>query len=258
MHLLYLDDSGSAPNPNEEHLVLAGIMLRDDKIFQVNKKLDEIAERLAPGYPHTIEFHASEIWRGKTAPWDSMDRDARKAIISEVLSVASWITRDHNALFACAVHKKSYPTADPMEIAFEDLCSRFDLYLKRFHHETKQCSAGLVILDDSSHETSLQKLAINFRRNGTRWGAMNNLQEVPLFVDSKASRAIQIADAVAYAVFRRYHAKDLTYFDIIQSGFDSDGDRIHGLIHKHTQLPDCTCPACMTRKLTQRSSPSSD
>lgn len=136
-----------------------------------------------------------------------------------------------------------------MALAFEDLCSRFNLFLNRVYHKNNEKHSGLIILDESAHETTLQKLALNFRNIGTRWGVTSNIQEVPLFVNSKASRCIQLADHIAYAVFRRYNAEDLTYFNVIESCFDSDQEKLHGLIHKQTLNPQCTCPACMSRRL---------
>ena len=75
-----------------------------------------------------------------------------------------------------------------------------------------------------------------------------NMAETPLFLDSKASRAIQLADHVAYAVFRRYEAGDASYFDIIASRFDEDEGKMHGIVHKQTYDPRCMCIACVTRR----------
>jgi hypothetical protein len=92
--------------------------------------------------------------------------------------------------------------------------------LKREKAVANSDHRGLIILDKSTSETTLQNLAVNFREVGTRWGELKNLAEVPLFVDSKATRLVQLADHVAYAVFRRYEAKDANYFDPILSRFD--------------------------------------
>ena len=83
-----------------------------------------------------------------------------------------------------------------MEIAFEDLCSRFDRYLQRLRASGDK-QRGLVILDKSAHETTLQQMAVGFRTLGTRWGVIRRLADTPLFVDSRASRVIQLADHVA-------------------------------------------------------------
>jgi len=138
-----------------------------------------------------------------------------------------------------------------MEIAFEELCGRFDLFLKRLHAAGDR-QRGLIILDKSSYETSLQRLARDFRLLGTRFGVIRNLADTPVFIDSKASRLVQRADHVAYSVFRRYDALDTSYFDIIASRFDAVDGRLHGLSHPQPSTAlSCMCPACMSRRLTQ-------
>ena len=67
---------------------------------------------------------------------------------------------------------------------------------------------GLIILDENSKETSLQRLAVDFRTIGHSTGRLHNLVDVPLFVDSKATRLIQLADLVAWAVFRKVERDD--------------------------------------------------
>lgn len=134
-----------------------------------------------------------------------------------------------------------------MELAFEDLCSRFDLYLRRLRGEGDR-QRGLLILDQSAQETTLQRMAREFRTLGTQWGVIRNLADTPLFVNSAVSRVVQLADHVAYAVFRRYNAADAQYFDIIASKFDSADGVIHGLVHKQAVDPNCMCIACMSRR----------
>ena len=60
MHLLYLDDAGSASNPNEDYLVLGGIAVFESRLYWLTKALDDLADTLSPN-PHDVEFHASEI-----------------------------------------------------------------------------------------------------------------------------------------------------------------------------------------------------
>jgi hypothetical protein len=96
-------------------------------------------------------------------------------------------------IFACAIQKKAFPNHDPVELAFEDLCQRFDTFLARQRTRGDR-DRGLVILDRTTRETSLQKLSREFRKAGTRWGSLKNIADTPFFVDSKASRLIQIAD----------------------------------------------------------------
>ena len=247
MHVLYLDDSGSAKNANESHLVLGGISVYEAQANHFTLELDKLALSLNPSDPHAVEFHASEIFSGRQPPWSRLTKDERRASFREVLKVVAK-SYDSARVFVCAVHKASFPNRDPMEMAFEDVCQRFDLYLKRLL-ATGDRQRGLIILDNSSYETSLQTMARDFRTLGTRFGVIRNLAETPVFIDSKASRLVQVADVVAYAVFRRYDASDTSYFDIISHRFDAEENRIHGLCHLHKNSDPCMCPACMSRRL---------
>jgi hypothetical protein len=88
---------------------------------------------------------------------------------------------------------------------------------------------GLILFDKSIHENSLQTLARDFRKVGHSWGVLRNLSEVPVFLDSKASRLIQLADLIAYAVFRQWEKQDPRFYDIIRDSFDREGGVCHGL-----------------------------
>ncbi|MBV8088770.1 MAG: DUF3800 domain-containing protein, partial [Alphaproteobacteria bacterium] len=61
---------------------------------------------------------------------------------------------------------------------------------------------------------------------------VRNLAEVPLFTDSRSSRLVQLADHVAFAMFRSYEHSDHQYFDIIRHRFDQEGSIVHGLHEK--------------------------
>src|SRR5262249_12123137 len=145
------------------------------------QELDRIASRLRAHDPDSVEFHASEIFSGREDPWKSMNKDQRRDIIKEVLRVLP-ASYDSARAFACAVHKSSYPGRHAMEIAFEDLCSRFDKFLVRKNDK------GLIILDESTHATTLLKMAQDFRRLGTKWNVIRNIVDGPVFVTSRAFR----------------------------------------------------------------------
>lgn len=86
-----------------------------------------------------------------------------------------------------------------------------------------------MIFDKSTYETTIQALASDFRTIGHKWGVLRNYAEVPLFLDSKASRLIQLADLIAYSVFLMYERGDDTFFSIIKNRFDAEGGVVHGL-----------------------------
>jgi hypothetical protein len=149
-------------------------------------------------------------------------------------------------LFGIALEKAT--TSDPLGRAFEEICNRCDLFLRRLHSRG-DTQRGLIIFDESRYENSLQTLLAEYRSLGTRFGGtVKNFADVPFFANSKATRLLQLADLVAYAVFRRYERGDTRLLDKIILKFDTDDGVIHGLVHLARSSGTCTCPACLTRK----------
>src|SRR3989339_1804856 len=178
MYLLYLDDSGSAANVNEDYLVLGGVAVYEAQAHWFTQELDKLAETVDAANPHRVEFHASEIFSRRAEPWKHMTRIEAQGVILGVLDVLRRSYQSATA-FACAIHKPSYPNRDPVELAFEDLCSRFDRYLQRLRAAGDR-QRGILTLDESAHETTLQRMAREFRTLGTRWGIIRNMAETPL------------------------------------------------------------------------------
>ncbi len=90
-----------------------------------------------------------------------------------------------------------------------------------------------MVFDKSTTEQRIQNLAREFKYVGHRWGTTKNYAEVPVFLDSRASRLIQLADLVSYAMFRRYEHGDGELFDVIRNCFDTEGGVVHGLYEKY-------------------------
>lgn len=248
MHVLYVDDSGSAGNPDESYFVLAGVAVHEWRIFRLIAEVDNAVGAFGLGDPHEIELHGTKVYNGRP-PFYSTKRPEREAMLQSALGVLT----DRRAilrLFAVAVDKQYVSPRDPVEVAFEEICNRFNLFLQRLNNGNPidQSQRGLIVMDESTHEGRLQNLARHYRINGARWGHFRNLAEVPLFVNSRASRCIQMADLVAWATWRRYEHKDGRFFDPLIPKFDADGGVIHGLLHYARRDGSCYCPACSTRR----------
>ena len=242
MQLLYLDDAGSVKNRNEKHFILAGIAIFERQVHWLQTELDELAKSTGHPEPDRLEFHGNAISAGR-GWWRRVPRDERRAVIKQGLLAAQNLVGPWR-LFGVVVDKRERSPEDPVEYAFEQLSSRFDLFLKRLYRQGDN-QRGLIILDKASQETRLQTLALEFKNVGHRWGVTHNLVDVPLFVDSRATRIIQYADLVAYAIWRKFEKGDGEFFDVIADSFDSEGGVVHGL-HHFKRLDDfCDCPACV-------------
>ncbi|MGV3549806.1 DUF3800 domain-containing protein [Rhizobium sp.] len=244
MHLLYLDDSGSVGNASDKHIILAGLAVFERQPHWLSGKLDEVAREVWPDKPEALEFRGADIFSGKKH-WRGVGKETRTSVYKRALRILA--DDKHLRLFGAVIHKAATSPDDPMEYAFEQVCMRFDKYLGRLH-KNGDSQRGLIVLDDSTYETSLQSLSKEFRTIGHRWGQLYNLCDVPLFVNSTATRMIQFADIIAYAL-RRYHEKgEAEYFDIIRNKFDAEGGVLHGLTHHIPQELSCTCFSCRQRK----------
>lgn len=242
MFILYLDDAGSVGSANERHFILSGICVFERQIHYLSQSLDALAAQICPQDPDALEFHGSHILPGKGF-WRSIKNpQTRRSHFESALKIAGNLRGDW-ALFGVVVEKQAVAGEDPVAYAFEQIISRFDTYLKRLHRGGKT-HRGLIVLDKSTHETRLQILARDFRKNGSHWGSVTNLADVPMFVDSTATRAIQFADLVSYALWQNYEKNDPTFFQHIRGQFDSEGGIVHGLHHRHAAAHRCTCPAC--------------
>ena len=127
------------------------------------------------------------------------------------------------------------------------MCSRFEGQLKRFYmsNNNQRC---FIVFDNCTHQEVLETLMLRFLDEGTQWREIKNIPEVPLFIDSRLSRLTQLADHIAWSVFRYYERKDTNFFNEIGKYFDEDGGKIHGLVHRTLCHNDCLCPACLTRR----------
>lgn len=245
MHMLYLDDSGAVPNASDRHIILAGLAVFERQPHWVSKTLDGIAEKVWPDNPSALEFRGVNILSGRKK-WRGVKREVRHQAYRDALKT---LRPDRVRLFGAVIHKAAISPGDPMEYAFEQVCNRFDRFLGRLHKQG-DTQRGIIILDESAYETSLQGLAQDFRTDGHRWGQLYNLADVPLFVDSRATRMIQYADLIAHATRRYYENGDSTFFDIIAPKFDAVGGVVHGLCI--IRLPTLSAPASSVASAERR------
>jgi hypothetical protein len=255
MHVLYVDDSGSVGDPQQRFFVLGGVSVFERGIYHLIKAADECVDTFGLGGHDDIELHGSDMYAGRASPWKTIkERSRREQMILAALGLLTQPTPSVR-LFAIAVDKAAVSPRDPVELAFEEICNRFNLFLQRSYNRTQDNQRGLIVMDETKHELPLQALARSFRINGGRWGHFRHLAEVPFFVDSRASRIVQLADLVAWSTWRKYEHSDGRFFDPLIQRFDADGGVIHGLLHlRGTTFQACYCPACLTREQRDRRS----
>jgi|SRR5579859_1042400 len=244
MYLLYLDESGNPDGSEDRYFVLGGLAIFERKPYFLNELVNKVEADFFPGA--SVEFHAQAIMAHAEEPWKSLPSVKRMQIMDRLCQILS----DQDiTLFAVAIERST--TNEPVARAFEEVCSRFDIFLRRKHAQG-ETQRGLIIFDKSRYESRLQTLLTEYRSSGTQYGRVKNFADVPFFADSKSTRLLQLADLVAYSVFRRYERSDTRWLDKIIARFDSQDGVIHGLVHWTSNYSTCPCPTCLTKRIASR------
>ncbi|OOF05384.1 DUF3800 domain-containing protein [Salinivibrio sp. MA607] len=225
MFLLYADESGTPGGSDQKHFVLAGFSVFESSAHWLSLELDKIAATFNPQDPHSVELHGAPMLAGRGF-WRKFDKELRLEAIKKALNL---IDGRKFRIFASVVRKSAISPNDPVHYTFQQIVTRFDHFLARQHVHFNNTQRGLILFDKSSKEAPIQALAKAFKLDGHEWGRLRNMAEVPAFIDSEAARLIQLADLIAYALFRHYEKEDSQFFDLIERKFDYFGGVQHGL-----------------------------
>lgn len=173
-----------------------------------------------------IELHASPIRSGKSF-WRSVPKATRDSILFSSLSYIRDNYPSQFILFGAVINNKKESVSEEL---FSQLTSRFDKFLKRKFTKHGESARGLCIFDKSKMENQYQNWSRIYQTLGNRWNErLNNFAEVPLFLDSSISRSIQLADLIAFSLYRNFEHSDDSYYSIIKDCFDQEKSQIHGL-----------------------------
>lgn len=248
MHIAYLDESGT--QKDARYFVLAGLVVFERNTIFLARELERIQAKYLPRYSDTAAFHAAALRapsKRVPAPFNRLSQEERFQLISDVYQVIA----DSPARIITVAIEKTSITGDPYERAFEEIVSRFDLFLRRIYRERGEAQSGLIVVAESTYRKNLELQARRIAQEGHRWGEIYNLADIPYFAPAQNTRLLQLADFIANAVFGKYESGHAKNFDRIIPKFDQDdGGRIHGLVHIARDRDNCYCPACMQRRIS--------
>ncbi len=254
MYLLYLDESGI--QSDARHFVLAGLAVFERELFWYAQDVDTIQRNYLPDVAEPAEVHASELRQRDSArvsePFNRLTQEQRRNLTADIYQV---IRNRRGVLFGVVIEKERLADREmPYTRAFEDLTSRFDLYMRRINADAQtrgeQEQRGIIVVAESSYRRHLEILGERFRGGSTRWGQLHTIADVPFFLPARNTRLLQLADFCTNAIFGRYESGYTRDFDIIAPRFDRERSRIHGLAHL-TRDHECQCLACASRQQEQ-------
>jgi hypothetical protein len=249
MYLLYLDESGNEKGAEDRHFVLAGVAAFERQTYFLEQALNQIQAARFPGLPPE-PFHANAVRAGRGF-WRKVPDATRDAVLDDIAKVIAQAPSGSLALFAAVVQKNEVLHGEKaVERATEEVCKRFDVFLKRKFQEQGDAQRGLLIFAEGRFHQRARLWVRGFRELGTRWGALHNVCDIPYFASPDDTRLLQIADFVAHAVYLLYERRDASLARTIFPRLDQKDGVLHGLAHVRTDTSTpCGCPACASRAL---------
>ncbi|ULH30859.1 DUF3800 domain-containing protein [Leptospira weilii] len=185
----------------------------------------------------------------ETASYIHLTYTERLNFITELAqTIANW---SYARLFAECIDKLHFnPTisARPLdEHALEQIVNRFHKYLEIMDRSGQVPeSYGLLIHDNNDTvEKRHTDLMRHFHNHGTFWGNITKIIETPLFVDSKLTSMIQIADLCSYSLRRYLENSEDSLFNLIFQRADRINNSVVGVRHFTSQM--CNCRICSSR-----------
>ena len=231
---------------------MAGVSVYETNIYWATDQLDLIQSDYLPDVEGSVLFHAAPLRAGQgekiAPPFDQLDKTTRLRLLDQLYDVA---LRIHGTFFAVVIEKSFLDQGeDPYERALEQILSRFDQFLGRMYRERGQRDKGLIVIADSNYRERLEVVARQLALEGTQWGELRDIIDVPFFTLSKNSRLLQIADLISNTVYGRYESSHAAMFDKMLPKFDQDDTgRMHGLLHLTPNRASCYLPCCLVRRL---------
>jgi hypothetical protein len=225
---------------------MGAVAVHEGQVSDLSKELDKIQRRYFPGIKIPIALHATDIYQAK-GPFHDLKPDQRQTLMLDVYRLIGEQHFPNFVAFATVLHISALPKEDiALDMVFADMSDRFNLFLKR-HYRRGHPTKGLLIIDQT-HTQQYRELLRKYHSDGTRYGNLENIVDIPYFASINDTRLLQLADFLAYSVFRYYERNDRKYFDIVLPRFDRRGpnEPPDGLKHITKSVP-CSCVACEWR-----------
>ncbi len=231
MYFFYIDESGSrdpstgtAEKPKDHLYVLlaVGIYERqwrpfDQSIARTKLRMAEELRRAGQARFDLADCEIKSNWlrnakerEAKSRFLHALSEENRETLVASYLDQLE----PRNAVIMAAVIDKRYlqphTTHETLhKKAYEFLLERIQRYMGEYHPKHQ----ALIIMDDTSKQLN-RAVAMKhawFQRDGNQNLKFPNIVEYPFFTASELSHGVQLADMLAYNVYRAFRGEDLTY-----------------------------------------------
>jgi Protein of unknown function (DUF3800) len=199
--IAYLDEAGLSKS--ETHLVVAGIIVKEDQLIECEKQLDAVLEKHIPENDREgFEFHAHALFTGKRY-FRKWPPKKRKLVIKDVLdSLMNFNLPIIYGAIDKPKHERRYATPfDAHDLAFMLFAERVDGWLA----SKAPFEVCILIADETKRNTIIKSSLRQYRKEGIPIGnsrKLYNIADAIYFANSKDTWGLQLADFCSYFIKR--------------------------------------------------------
>ena len=218
MKFCYLDESGTGDEP---FAVMAGVLVDAYRMRPTKEEWDSLLAHLAEIVGREVrEFHTKDFYAGNS-PWRNIDGPDRAAVLTAIFE---WYAeRGHQIVFS-VIDKSSHgsvvaenPFARSLGTLWRHLAMHVALSLQK-HHQRQKKNKGNTILIFDAHEKDEKAFAEllldppewteTYYDRGKKQKPLDQIVDVPHFVDSAHVGMIQLADCISYFIRRHVEIQE--------------------------------------------------
>ena len=229
MHLLFVDESGTPPkpdNPEMGYFVIAGLVIPEDRWIGISNKL--------AGIKRASKYHGEVKWRFFAPrnkdidnPMLGWDQDRKNKFREQVFSIISE-TKSCKIIACSSESTTAYALGnvnsqdDLYFRTYKPVTERFQYLLQDITRDSGRDTFGMIVADhrgkgdDDSMRHRHERL---ISENGQYSSQYTNFIEGLFFAPSHLSVGIQLVDMVAGAIWRAQSHNDRTWFDRLRPSF---------------------------------------
>lgn len=227
MYLLFLDESGTPPNPDKargKYLVIAGVIIPEGAWHGIAKDYKKATKNVRGELKWKHFGHSNKapsIAHLTTEEKHKLRNDIFQTIIArKAVKLICCVTCIEAAYNRPSIHDQD----DVYHLTYKGVTERFQYFLQDAARVTGQPQYGLVVCDHrmSHDDEKLRKRHHELLEGGEPFTSnYANIIETIFFSPSEASVGLQLADMVAGAVHRSFHNGEHRFAEMIRPSFRS-------------------------------------
>lgn len=214
MKFCYIDESGTGDEPIA---VMAGVLVDAYRMKPSKSNWDELLETLSEIVDREVkEFHTYDFYAGNS-PWRNLDGTTRKNILSAIFD---WYEeRKHSTVYSIIDKQKFARTFREHKFAasignlWKTLALHTSLAIQKANKSKKNNKGNTVLIFDAHDrdERSFTELLLDppawtdtYYSKTKKQKQLDQIIDVPHFVDSSHVGLIQLADCISYFLRRHF------------------------------------------------------